>query len=90
MERNFAVAGHFASQLALIAFAVCEARGLMVGGDFSATTKTALFAALVMSAFGYVTGELARRVVEESAQAEFQALFPANDSAEQPGQASAK
>jgi hypothetical protein len=74
------VAAHFAGQLALLAFAVAELRGLLLGGDFSAATKTALLAAAALFAVGLVTGRLAQRVVEEAARQEFLAHVTANES----------
>ena len=82
------MAGHFAAQLALIAFAVCEARGLLSGADFVPTTRTALLAACALALLGFVTGELARRIVEESALREFQTAVNANESTDQPDEAS--
>lgn len=74
------MAAHFAGQLALLAFAVAELRGLLLGGDFSAATKTALLAAAALFAVGLVTGRLAQRVVEEAARQEFLAHVTANES----------
>jgi hypothetical protein len=74
------VAAHFAGQLALLAFAVAELRGLLLGGDFSAATKTALLAAAALFAVGLVAGRLAQRVVEEAARQEFLAHVTANES----------
>jgi hypothetical protein len=78
-ERIADVAAHFAGQLALLAFAVAELRGLLLGGDFSAATKTALLAAAALFALGLVAGSLARRIVEESARQEFLAYVTANE-----------
>lgn len=69
---KFIVAAQFAVRLALIAFAVAELRGAMLGGDFSAATKGALLAFAASFALGLVAGELARRVVEESGRREFE------------------
>ena len=66
------MAAQFAGRLALIAFAITEARGLLVGGDFNSVTKAALLATAVFFLLGLLTGELARRVVEESATREFE------------------
>lgn len=65
------MAAQFAVRFALIAFAVAEIRGLMLGGDFTAT-ETALTAGLVCLVLGFVVGELATRVVQESARREFE------------------
>lgn len=66
------MAAQFAGRLALIAFAIVEVRGLIVGGDFATVTKSALLATLLFFALGMLTGELARRVVEESARGELE------------------
>ena len=70
-ERIADVAAHYACQLALLAFATAELRGLLLGGDFSAATKTALLAAAALFVLGLAAGRLAQRVVEESARQEF-------------------
>ena len=56
----------FAIRLALIAFAAASIRGLLTQSDFQATIETAMFALAVFFGLGIITGELARRVVEES------------------------
>lgn len=66
------MAAPFAVRLALIAFAVAELRGVLLGGDFSATTKDAFAAFVALFALGLVAGEMMRRVVEESARREFE------------------
>ncbi len=68
------VAANFACQFALIAFAVAELRGVMLGGDFPAATKIAFLAGLLFFLLGLVIGELARRLAEESARYEFAKL----------------
>ncbi len=68
------VARHFASRLALIAFATAAVRGLIAGADFQGTIQAALVATAVFFGLGFVFGELARRVVEENAEAEFARL----------------
>jgi hypothetical protein len=75
-----AVSRQFAGRLALIAFATTSVRGLISGDDFQGTLQGAL---LVLAAFygvGWLVGDLARRVVEELAHAEFARLL-----ADQPG-----
>jgi len=68
------VAGHFAFRLSLIAFATASLRGLIAGVDFSDALKTALVAAALFYGLGLIVGELARRVIEEHVQAEFDRL----------------
>ena len=65
------MAGHFAFRLSLIAFATASLRGLIGGTDFSGGLKTALVAAALFYGLGLIVGEMARRVVEEHVQAEF-------------------
>lgn len=67
------MAHEFAVRLALIAFATAAIQGLVAGAAFQPAVKTALFVLAVFYGFGYVCGELARRVVEESVQAAAQA-----------------
>ncbi|MFQ5732630.1 MAG: hypothetical protein ACE5KM_11845 [Planctomycetaceae bacterium] len=69
------MAAQFAGRLALIAFAITEVRGLIAGGDFATVTKSSLLATLAFFALGWTTGELARRIVEESARGEFEAAL---------------
>ena len=73
------MATHFACQFSLIAFAVAEARGILLGGDFPAATKLALLAGMLFFFLGLVVGELARRVAEESARSEFKKVAQQHD-----------
>lgn len=66
------MAVHYAYRLALIACATTLARGAIGGGDFDGTVQTALAALAVFFGLGLILGELARRLVEEHAQAEWQ------------------
>lgn len=61
----------FASRLALIAFAAATVRGLLEGTDFRGTLTGALMALAVFFGLGLILGELARRLAEETARAEF-------------------
>jgi hypothetical protein len=65
------VAVQFAGRLSLIAFATALVRGAICGAEFEATLQTALVALAAFYGLGLVFGELARRVTEEAAQAEF-------------------
>ena len=65
----------FASRLALIAFATVSLRGVLVGGQFEGTLKTALVAGVVFYFFGMICGDLARRIVEEDARAEVEKML---------------
>jgi Na+/glutamate symporter len=60
------VAHEFAVRLALIAFATAAIQGLANRADFEAALKLALAAAAACYVLGWLCGELARRVVEES------------------------
>jgi hypothetical protein len=71
------VAGHFASRLSLIAFATAIVQGLIDRADFQGTLQTALLLLAVFFGLGYVIGEIARRVVEEGVQAEFDRMASA-------------
>jgi Na+/glutamate symporter len=64
--RDKAVAHEFAVRLALIAFATGAIQGLANRADFEAALKLALAAAAACCVLGWLCGELARRVVEES------------------------
>ena len=66
------MATQFASRLSLIAFGVAVMRGLLSGADFQGSLQSALLAAAVFYGFGLVCGDLARRLVEEAATAEFE------------------
>jgi len=68
------VAGHFASRLSLIAFAAAIVQGLIDRAEFQGTLQTALLLLAVFFGLGFVVGEIARRVVEEGVQAEFDRL----------------
>ncbi len=64
------MAVHFAGRLSLVAFATAAARGVLAGWDFQGSLQTALVALGVFYCLGFVLGDLARRLVEENAQAE--------------------
>ena len=64
--RDKAVAHEFAVRLALIAFATAAIQGLANRADFEAALKLALAAAAACYVLGWLCGDLARRVVEES------------------------
>jgi len=78
------VAAHFAAQLALIAFAVMQVQGMVLRGDFSTVIKTGLIAAGAFFLLGLITGEVARRIVEETAEREFQQMINAQSTDEPP------
>ena len=67
------VASQFANRLSLIAFATVTVRGLLSGSDFQGTLQAALLSLGAFYVVGFVLGELARRVVEESVDAELAA-----------------
>jgi hypothetical protein len=62
------VAQEYAVRLALIAFATTAVQGLVMRSDFEPTLKSALAATAVFYVLGWLCGEMARRVVEESVQ----------------------
>jgi len=70
------VAHEFAVRLALIAFATAAIQGLANRADFEAALKLALAAAAACYVLGWLCGELARRVVEESVRRTAEAPAP--------------
>ena len=73
----------FAIRLSLIAFAAASFRGLLTQSDFQSTIETAMVAVAVFFVLGFIFGELARRVVEESVLAEIAAMTAALQKGEQ-------
>jgi hypothetical protein len=73
------VATQFGYRLALIAFATATLRGALTGSDFEGTLHTALLAGAAFFVLGMICGELARRVVEEQVEAEFESLTTGTD-----------
>ena len=67
------MAVQFAKRLALVAFATESIHGVIAGSDFQATLQTALVALVLLFVLGFLCGEVARRVVEESVQFQFTA-----------------
>tara|TARA_R110002095_G_scaffold173588_2_gene150952 strand:- start:881 stop:1102 length:222 start_codon:yes stop_codon:yes gene_type:complete len=66
------VALHYAFRLSLIAFATESVRGIFSHADFIGATQSALVAAIIFFGLGLVLGEIATRLVEESARASFE------------------
>ena len=64
------MAEQFAPRLALIAVMTVFGRGMLAGGDFAGTIKTAAVAAGVFFVLGLLVGEIARRLVEEYVRGE--------------------
>jgi hypothetical protein len=64
------MARQFAVRLALVAFAASTVRGLLESADFVGTIESALLHGAVFFGLGWVCGELAGKVVEESARQE--------------------
>ena len=60
------MAHEYAVRLALIAFATASIQGLISNADFQPAVQTSLIALAVFYVLGYVCGELAQRIVEES------------------------
>ncbi len=63
---------HYAFRLSLIAFATESVRGIFSHSDFIGATQSALVAAIIFFGLGLVLGEIATRLVEESARASFE------------------
>ena len=66
------MAGQFALRLSLIIFATVLLRRLLAGSAFEDTLFSALCLAVVFVSVGLLLGEIARRVVFETAQKEFE------------------
>ena len=64
------MARQFAVRLALVAFAASTVHGLIDAVDFAGTVQSALMHAATFFGLGWICGELAGRVVEESARQE--------------------
>lgn len=67
------MAQEFAVRLASIAFATATLQGAITGADFQSTLKTALVVLAVFYGLGFLCGEIARRIVEESVAAGIEA-----------------
>ncbi len=59
----------------MITFATVCLRGMLLGSEFPGTIRSALFAGAGFYCLGAIIGEIARRVVEESVQSEFEKLL---------------
>jgi len=66
------VALHYAFRLSLIAFATESVRGILSHSDFIGATQSALLAAVIFFGLGFVLGEIATRLVEESERVIFE------------------
>lgn len=62
------MAHDYAVRLALVAFATATIQGLLARSAFEPAIKTALVAAAGFYVLGWLCGEMARRIVEESVQ----------------------
>lgn len=60
----------YACQLALIAFATTALQGLLRGAEFVNAVQSSLLVLMMFYVLGWILGELARRLVEESVQYE--------------------
>ena len=67
----------YAVRLALIAFATAAIQGLATRAAFEPALKLALAAAAVCYVLGWLCGEMARRVVEESVRIAASSPIPA-------------
>ena len=76
-SRDSAVAHEYAVRLALIAFATAAIQGLVTRAAFEPALKLALSAAAVCYLLGWLCGDMARRIVEESVQMAAQPPSPA-------------
>lgn len=70
------MAHEFAVRLAAIAFATATLQGAITGADFQSTLKMALVVLGVFYGLGFLCGEIARRIVEESVAAGIDAGEP--------------
>lgn len=70
------MAHEFAVRLAAIAFATATLQGVITGAEFQQTLKLALVILGVFYGLGYLCGEIARRIVEESVAAGIEAAEP--------------
>jgi hypothetical protein len=59
----------------MIAFATVCLRGMLLGSEFLGTIHAALYAGAGFYCLGVIIGEIAKRVVEESVQSEFEKLL---------------
>ena len=71
------VVWQFATRISMITFATVCLRGMLLGSEFLGTIRSALFAGAGFYCFGVIIGEIARRIVEESVQSEFEKLLAA-------------
>ncbi len=69
------VGKQFAFRLALIAFVVVTLHGLIAGEGFFGVLQMALFCLGLFFVLGFFLGDLARRLVEEHAEAEVTILL---------------
>lgn len=76
------VAGQFASRLSMIAFATATMRGFISGTDFRTSIQMALVSMVVFYVVGRLIGELARRLVEDSLDAELAKMIAAREEAD--------
>lgn len=63
------MAEQYAPRLALIAILAVIGRGLLSGGDFVGTVKTAAIAAFAFFLIGLLIGEIAKGLIEEHVRA---------------------
>ncbi len=78
---------HFAGRIALVAFGMVMVQGALGSLDVEGCLKSALAAGCLFYGFGFMVGELGRRMAEERARADFTrwmvaATAPKNDSAQ--------
>lgn len=71
----------FARNLALIAFATASINGIVSNSDFEGSLRTAMIAGAIFYVLGIAFGELGRRIVEESAEAEVRRILQTDISA---------
>ena len=69
----------FAHQLALIAFATAAIHAVISGAALSESLQSALVGMLAFYGLGWILGELARRVVEESVDAQLAGMTLATE-----------
>ena len=70
------MAHEYGVRLATIAFATALLQGVIGGGSVTSTVPSGLLALVIFYGLGWLTGEMARRAVEESVAAKVLASTP--------------
>ena len=78
------MAHDYGVRLALVAFATATIQGLLARSAFEPSLKLALGAAAGFYCLGWLCGEMARRIVEESVQAPASVQPPSSQASSSP------